>query len=183
MPKVIENGHLYYPRISEFFIDHALEYIPTKKYYGVFSRELIKKDQTVLKVSGQCYSDISDSPLLMKYSVILAPDFYLGPMDANNIEADWYLNHSCNPNLRRVGVLIYVAARDISPKEELTIDYSPLNATPEDGFAEMTCLCNDPGCRKIISSKDWTKPDLAKKLWIEWSPFIQKTILKMGLLK
>lgn len=48
------------------------------------------------------------------------------PSDFNRMGVWWYLNHSDEPNVEYVGNDI-VAARDLAPGEELTIDYRTLD--------------------------------------------------------
>ncbi|HLK17304.1 MAG TPA: SET domain-containing protein [Bryobacteraceae bacterium] len=54
-------------------------------------------------------------------------DGYWCPRDFRCMSLGWYLNHSENPSLIAEGE-DYAAARDISPGEELTIDYATLDA-------------------------------------------------------
>ena len=38
-------------------------------------------------------------------------------------------------------------------------------------------------CRINITKNDWQDPAIAKKLWPEWPAFIQKEIIKRGIIK
>ena len=68
-----------------------------------------------------------------------------------------HLNHSCEPNLRLQGQIVFVAFRDIAAGEELTVDY----AMTDDEPYEMECHCGSQTCRKLITGADWQKPELA----------------------
>ena len=73
-------------------------------------------------------------------------DHFLGPSN----EADDLINHSCNPNCGLVyqsdGIRL-VAIRDIPRGEELTFDYS---TTMDEDCWEMSCLCGDDKCRRVV---------------------------------
>ena len=70
-----------------------------------------------------------------------------------------YINHSCNPNVGIQGDRAFVAMRDISSGEEITIDY----ALVDDEEYEFTCKCASPLCRKKITGRDWKNPELQKR--------------------
>ena len=85
------------------------------------------------------------------------------------------MNHSCASNVARLGGLVFVAKTKIEIGEQLTVDYAPLiSGVP--GWT-MDCVCDAITCRRLISGDDWNNRELAKALWPEWLPFIQKRIL------
>ncbi len=62
-----------------------------------------------------------------------------------------FINHSCDPNIRSwicKGHILYMAARDIQPGEELTVDYH-FEAEVE----EVICACGAANCRGTINVK------------------------------
>ena len=58
-------------------------------------------------------------------------------------------NHSCNPNTAFAGLNV-VALRDISPEEEITIDYGTFY---DDLMPPFDCHCGSTNCRGRISGK------------------------------
>ena len=48
-----------------------------------------------------------------------------------------FINHSCNPNCQLNGYILVVAAEDIPPATELTINYQAITLIPENKL----CLC------------------------------------------
>jgi D-alanine-D-alanine ligase len=58
-------------------------------------------------------------------------------------------NHSCDPNTAFAGLDV-VALRDISPDEEITIDYGTFY---DDLMPEFECKCGSANCRKRISGR------------------------------
>jgi hypothetical protein len=90
--------------------------------------------------------------------------------------ADWpgrYGNHSCDPNLWMAGSALVVAARDINPGEELTIDYALQTASPE---WQMTCHCRSSRCRGTIRGDDWRLTDLQQRYRGHWPPVLARLI-------
>jgi uncharacterized protein len=73
---------------------------------------------------------------------------------------------------RELGQVVLVAMRNIAPGEELTHDW----ATTDDGDYEMECRCGSPRCRRIITGKDWMRPELQERYrgWFCW--FLQRKI-------
>src|SRR6516165_3310796 len=70
-----------------------------------------------------------------------------------------FQNHSCEPNIGVQGQIVFVAMRDIAAGEELTHDW----ATTDDEDYRMECRCGAATCRKIVTGKDWQKPELQEK--------------------
>ena len=60
-----------------------------------------------------------------------------------------FINHSCEPNLvARIikGHILYISLRDISPGEELTVDYHF-----DKDVEKVTCACGASACRGTIN--------------------------------
>jgi SET domain-containing protein len=126
---------------------------------GVFAAEPIEKGEIVYCQGGQVVpaSAVQEmtQPHLCFYMEL---DFYLCPIEGH-IGIDWYINHSCNPNL---GVpegsclcLSHIAIRDIKVGEELTYDYTEDFAIAGEEPAQKAriqfeCKCGAANCKKII---------------------------------
>lgn len=157
----------------------AVIYVPlevrsdSKGEKGVFAMEAMVKGTVVGRDGGTVVTSTEDAPR-RNVAVLIDENLLLAPADYDNLESLWFLNHSCDSNLARIGGLVYVTKRDIAAGEELTIDYAPLIS--EHGEWRMNCECGAPGCRKVITGRDWQKPELQKSLWSEWLPFIQRKI-------
>lgn len=87
-----------------------------------------------------------------------------------------YLNHSCEPNVGVAGNVVFVAMRDLSAGEELTIDYAMI----DDHQGSLTCNCGTSNCRGIISGQDWRRPELQARYGRYFSWYLQ---VKAGLLR
>jgi hypothetical protein len=97
----------------------------------------------------------------------VARGLYIAPSRPDEIAGDMvYSNHSCDPNIAIQGQIAFVAMRAIATGEELTHDW----ATTDDLDYEMECRCASPRCRKVITGKDWMKPDLQDRYagWFCW---------------
>jgi uncharacterized protein len=70
-----------------------------------------------------------------------------------------YSNHSCDANLRIRGEITFVAMRDIRAGEGLTHDW----ATTDNDDYSVECKCGAPSCRKILTGKDWQRPELQER--------------------
>ncbi|KAL1523733.1 hypothetical protein AB1Y20_018662 [Prymnesium parvum] len=97
-------------------------------------------------------------------------EFNDAPIDqfqfVRTLDVSNYMNHSCSPTCWFVqggseysGLM--VAAKDISPGEEITYDY----CTSEDAdlSPEWECHCGAAGCRKVITPVDWMRPELQQR--------------------
>ncbi len=177
IPKfIVPNGHNLAPSLSQEYFLLEKRKIPERGYFGLFAGEFIPKGCVIVQAGGVVLSDLSDLPPSLDYGMAIDDKHYLAPRDFGNIDNFFFINHSCNSNIARIGPLTLVSKIDIHAGEELTSDYSPLIGN--DHLWKMTCLCQSSNCRKLISATDWQNPELASKLWREWLPFMQKKILK-----
>jgi len=176
----LEEGARYCPIVSELFYEAEVKTSRSGNYCGLYTKVKIPAGSAVLRDGGKVLTSVQDVPQKYKgYQVVIGENLFLSPADMENKDKASFLNHSCEPNLERVGGLIYLAKCLILPGEELTIDYAPLTAGLS--FWSLTCLCGAPSCRKTITGNDWQNPGLAKKLWRDWPPFIQKALIVKGI--
>jgi uncharacterized protein len=80
-----------------------------------------------------------------------------------------YGNHSCDPNLWWVDAYTLAARRPIAAGEEVTNDYGTSTGTA-DFF--MTCGCQSPQCRGIITGHDWQRHELQARYGDHWVPVL-----------
>ena len=112
-------------------------------------------------------------PKLGSAEVQIADDLFIAPIDGDHRDGSMlYSNHSCDPNIAIQGQITFVAMRDIEKGEELTHDW----ATTDDGDYRMKCNCGSPGCRGIITGKDWMKAELQRKYRGWFCHFLQQKI-------
>jgi SET domain-containing protein len=97
----------------------------------------------------------------------VADDLFVGPLGEEEREGSMiFSNHSCEPNIGVKGQVVFVAMRDIAAGEELTHDW----ATTDDDEYRLECRCGAETCRKVLTGKDWQRPDLQEKYrgYISW---------------
>ena len=140
--------------------------------HGTFSTEVIKKDSIIIIGGGRLQRDLVGVPEGKDYIGVFNEDYFMMPLDFDSLTPNWLMNHSCDPNVKIVGVLTLVAKRDIVAGEELTVDYAPVVAGDHEWSLE--CKCNGDKCRRIVTNNDWKNPELFSRLYEEWAPFIQK---------
>lgn len=132
-------------------------------------------------ISGGELSRCPDAQILIKAEVAKLPQEFqnmcyeidnereMCPQDFENMSAEWYINHSCDPNMATLPDLYTsIALRDIEPGEELTYDY----ATTDSRHAAFECFCGAANCRKVIRPTDWMLPKLQER----YRGYFQKNI-------
>lgn len=128
---------------------------------GMFAIEHISEGEIVFIKGGHVLrrQDVFASGSISSYLPI-DDDYVLGAADADEEEGiKLYVNHSCNPNCGVRGEITFVAMRDISPGEEITIDY----AMVDNEDYEFVCRCGSKNCRGKVTGFDWKLPDLQQK--------------------
>jgi len=143
---------------------------------GLFAKTAIKEGEIVAIKGGYIIADAEWGNLkatLSPAEIPIADGFVIAPSSPAEIEGNMvYSNHSCAPNVSIQGQIAFVAMCDIASGEELTHDW----ATTDDDDYEMQCRCGSPSCRRIVTGKDWMKPELQAKYrgWFCW--YIQRKI-------
>jgi len=131
---------------------------------GLFTTADIAKDEIVGVKGGHIVDGKTlreqITPVLGPVEIQIDDDLFITPLTEEECELSMlYLNHSCHPNLGMRGEITFVAMRDICAGEELTHDWA---MTDHDNYS-VECNCGAPDCRKILTGKDWQRPDLQKR--------------------
>ena len=99
--------------------------------------------------------------------------FFLGAARAAEVRRNKiWLNHSCAPNVGIRGQSVFVALRRVRAGEELTYDW----AMEEDSREVTPCACGSARCRKVLSGRDWTKPELQRRYAGYFSAYLAEKI-------
>jgi SET domain-containing protein len=144
---------------------------------GLFASADIAKDE-IVAVKGGHIIDRNTlrekiTPALGPVEIQIADDLFIAPVTREERELSMlYSNHSCDPNLGMRGEITFAAMRDICVGEELTHDWA---MTDHDDYS-VECNCNAPGCRKILTGKDWRRPDLQKRYAGYFSSYLARKI-------
>jgi uncharacterized protein len=127
---------------------------------GLFAAADISKDEIVMVKGGR----IVNRAQLRQINARLGPveiqigdDLFIAPLTPEEREGSMlYSNHSCDANIGMCGNIVFVALRDIRAGEELTHDW----CTTDDDNYSVQCKCGSANCRKVLTGKDWQKPEL-----------------------
>ncbi len=131
---------------------------------GLFATADIAKDEIVAVKGGHIVDRKTlreqISPRLGPVEIQIDEDLFIAPITEEEREGSMlYSNHSCNPNLGMRGEITFIAMRHIRAGEELTHDWA---MTDDDDYS-VECKCGAPNCRKILTGKDWQRPELQKR--------------------
>lgn len=113
------------------------------------------------------------TPRLGPVEIQIGDDFFIAPVTADERELSMlYSNHSCDANLGLRGEITFVALRHVEAGEELTHDW----CTTDDDDYSLECKCGAANCRKILTGKDWQRPELQKQYAGYFSAYLAKKI-------
>ena len=151
---------------------------------GLFATTDIAKDEIVAVKGGHIINRKTlreqVTPHLSPVEIQIDNDLFIAPLTQEEREGSMlYSNHSCNPNLGVRGEITFVAMRDIRAGEELTHDWA---MTDDDDYS-VECNCGVPNCRKILTGKDWQRPDLQKRYAGYFSVYLAKKIARQVMLE
>jgi uncharacterized protein len=148
---------------------------------GLFARADIAKDEIVAVKGGHVIDRKTlrenVTPRLGPVEIQIDNDLFIAPVTDDERELSMlYSNHSCEANIGMRGEITFVAMRDIRSGEELTHDWA---MTDDDDYS-IECNCGAADCRKILTGKDWQRPDLQNRYAGYFSAYLAR---KIALLK
>jgi SET domain-containing protein len=150
---------------------------------GLFATADIAKDEIVAAKGGHIVDRKTlrqqISPRLGPVEIQIDEDLFIAPVTDEERELSMlYSNHSCDPNLGMRGDITFVAMRHIRAGEELTHDW----AMTDDDEYSVECQCGAANCRKILTGKDWQKPELQKRYASYFSAYLADKIARQSML-
>jgi SET domain-containing protein len=158
------------PAITRKYACFQLSVRPSEIHrWGVYAEEFIPQGRKIIEYTGErCNRRETAKRAGGKLNYMFTVDSYWaldGSVGGSGAE---YINHCCDPNCRAWicrGHILYMAAHDIQPGEELTIDYHF-----EAEVAPVKCSCGAANCRGTINLKpEPKKRKPAKKLAVKSS--------------
>jgi len=151
---------------------------------GVFATAPIAAGEKLMEFGGEeINSDKTVSGEYRECSVWLARDgVYIALPESDPIPSlDENLNHSCDPNGWLTDEVTLVARRDIAAGEEITLDQGTWNFDEaEYTWDDAACGCSARDCRKRLTEKDWTLPELQARYQGHFHPVVQRMIDKLA---
>ncbi|MBM3727051.1 MAG: SET domain-containing protein-lysine N-methyltransferase [Acidobacteria bacterium] len=140
------------PRIDPRYSRFKLRVAPSAIHrWGVYAEEFIPKRRKVIEYTGEKLNrkqaKVREAEPGLHYLFILNPYWTIdGAVGGSGAQ---FVNHCCDPNLwawiTRDHIL-YMAARDIRPGEELTLDYMF-----DKDMERVECRCGAKSCRGTIN--------------------------------
>jgi SET domain-containing protein len=165
-------------RRLEAWIDPHIEVRPSPiQGRGMFTTAPIRAGEVVIVWGGELFTgeDVQAGKARQDSVAAIGEDLYLAdPVDAPDCP-DYFLNHSCDPNVWMQDAVTLIARRDIAPGEELTADYA-LWEVDEDWTLPEKCRCGSPLCRTIITGGDWQLTTLQQRYAGHFSPLLNQRI-------
>ena len=145
--------------------------------HGLFATADIAKDEVVAVKGGHIVDRKTlreqITPRLGPVEIQIDDDLFIAPVTDEERELSMlYSNHSCNANLGVRGEITFVAMRNVRAGEELTHDWA---MTDDDDYS-VECQCGAPNCRKILTGKDWQRPELQKRYAGYFSAYLARKI-------
>ncbi|HZA37757.1 MAG TPA: SET domain-containing protein-lysine N-methyltransferase [Candidatus Baltobacteraceae bacterium] len=146
---------------------------------GLFATADIAKNEIVAVKGGHIVDRKTlrenITPQLGPVEIQIDDDLFIAPVTGEEQEGSMlYSNHSCDPNIGMRGEITFVAMRDIRGGEELTHDWA---TTDDDGYS-VECKCGSSNCRKILTGKDWQRPNLQKRYAGYFSAYLARKIAR-----
>ena len=143
---------------------------------GLFATDKIQKGEIVAAKGGHIVTreQLREiTPRLGPVEIQIGDDLFIAPVTDDERELSMlYSNHSCDANLGMRGEITFVAMREIRAGEELTHDW----CTTDDDDYSVECKCGAANCRKILTGKDWQRPELQKQYAGYFSAYLAKKI-------
>ena len=145
--------------------------------WGLFATADIAEDEIVAVKGGRIVDRKTlreeITPRLGPVEIQIDDNLFIAPATDEERELSMlYSNHSCDANLGMRGEITFVAMRDIRAGEELTHDWA---MTDDDDYS-VECKCGAPNCRKILTGKDWQRPELQKRYGGYFSTYLMRKI-------
>ena len=145
---------------------------------GLFAKAEIKQGEIVAVKGGRIITRETLAqlqPRLGPAEIQIGDDLYICPVTEDERESSMiFSNHSCDPNIGVRGEITFVAMRDISAGEELTHDW----AMTDDDDSSTICCCGAANCRKVITGKDWQRPELQRRYGNYFSSYLLEKIAR-----
>lgn len=142
--------------------------------YGMYAKEDISKGEMVFIKGGHIVKrdEFYASSVINSYLPI-SDEYFMAAITSDEEEQiKLYNNHSCNPNCGMHGEITFVAIRDITEGEELTIDY----AFVDNEDYSFECHCGSQNCRHIVTGYDWKIKELQEKYYPYFAQYLKDKI-------
>ena len=142
--------------------------------HGLFATAPIRTGETVMNWGGDVYTEAELATVKLEgawsYSFIDEGLLMFAP--AENL--DYFINHSCDPNIWVGAGLALIARRDIALDEEIVGDYALWESEAQ--IVVESCQCGTALCRSRITGNDWQRSELQQRYAQHFLPFLNRRI-------
>jgi SET domain-containing protein len=146
--------------------------------FGMFAYKTIHAGEMVIIWGGTIFVEDEIKAGIAKAGTVSRIDenFFLADTNAETDSPDYYLNHSCDPNVWLKDDITLVARREIEIGEELTADYATWEVDP---LWELSpCRCGKALCRGKVTGNDWQLIELQQTYQGHFTPYLNRTITR-----
>lgn len=164
-------------QIIESWLDPRIAVRPSSiEGKGMFALGPIGAGEVVVVWGGVIYTraEVEAGAVKPGTATRISRDLYLADPDDGTISPDYYLNHSCDPNLWLEDEITLVARRDIQAGEELSIDYALWETDPS--WTLAPCRCGTGCCRGRVTGSDWRLKELQAKYRGHFTPYLNELV-------
>ena len=147
---------------------------------GTFAKSFIGVGEVVWIFGGTVFpkDDIDGGRADKRTLMQIDEGLWLGNRVDEPLMDDYFINHSCDPNMWMKDEVTLIARRDIPAGEEVTMDYAMHFADP-DWVMRNVCSCGSQLCRRSITGRDWMLKELQERYRDHFSPLINRRIAKL----
>ena len=131
---------------------------------GLFAAEPFRVGEVLIVFGGSLFSreDIAAGKANNRTLMQVDENLWLGDPADQALGEDYFINHSCDPNLWITDGVNLIARREIIRGEEVTMDYATHFADAS-WTMNNPCHCGSKLCRRVITGKDWMLQDLQER--------------------
>jgi uncharacterized protein len=165
----------YQPRT---WLDPRLELKPSLIHgKGLIAVQPIKRGDVVIIFGGTLFAkeDITAGKANNRTLMQVDERSWLGNRAEEPLGEDYFINHSCDPNLWMQDEVTLTARRIITAREEATMDYA-MHFADTSWTMKRPCSCGSSLCRGQIRGTDWMLDDLQKRYLGHFSPLLNQRI-------
>ncbi len=144
---------------------------------GLVATRPLRQGETVLIFGGTLFSkaQVDTGKANNRTLMQVDDDSWLGNRAEEPVGEDYFVNHSCEPNLWMSDEVTLVARRNIAAGEEVTMDYAMHFADPNWTMSNP-CKCGSLLCRQVVTGKDWMLGQLQTRYRDHFSPFLNRRV-------
>ena len=147
---------------------------------GLFAAEPFRVGEVLIVFGGSLFSreDIAAGKANNRTLMQVDENLWLGDPADHALGEDYFINHSCDPNLWITEGVNLTARMEIILGEEVTMDYATHFADAS-WTMNGSCRCGSKLCRRVITGRDWMLQDLQERYSGHFSPLLKMRITRL----